>query len=74
MKELYEGLNLSKLDRYKISLKDIKEIVSRLYTVNGITKTPKATDLEDYFNIRKCTINLKDGKRINGYEIISLKE
>ena len=57
----------------RYSLKDIKEIISKIYIFNNITKTPKATDLENYFNIRKCTINLKDGKRINGYEIISLK-
>ena len=59
-------------ERY--SLKNIKKIISKLYTVNGITKTPKATDLEEFFNVRKCTINLKDGKRVNGYEILSLKE
>ena len=57
----------------RYSLKDAKEIISRIYNFNNITKTPKATDLENYFNIRKCTINLKDGKRINGYEILSLK-
>lgn len=57
----------------KYSLKSIKEDLLLIYNKVGITKTPKATDLEDYFNIRKCTINLKDGKRINGYEILSLK-
>ena len=57
----------------RYSLKESKEIISKIYKLNNITKTPKATDLEDYFNIRKCTINLKDGKRINGYEILGLK-
>ena len=57
----------------KYSLKSIKEDLLLIYNKVGITKTPIATDLEDYFNIRKCTINLKDGKRINGYEILSLK-
>ena len=57
----------------KYSLKQIKEIISVVYSDLMISKTAKATDLEDYFNIRKCTINLKDGKRINGYEILSLK-
>ena len=58
-------------ERY--SLKDIKLILATNYSTIGLIKTAKASDLEDYFNIKKCTICQKDGKRINGYEIISLK-
>ena len=36
-------------------------------------KTAKASDLEDYFDVKKCTIYSKDGKKTNGYEILSLK-
>ena len=32
----------------------------------------KATDLENYFEVKKCTINLP-GKRVNGLEIINKK-
>ena len=57
----------------KYPLKQIKEVISKIYLDLGITKTPKASDLEDYFNVKKCTIYPKDGKKTNGYEILSLK-
>jgi hypothetical protein len=72
------GLKQSLVDNFligeKYSLKIIKEGLSKIYSRYGITKTPKATDLEEYFNVKKCTIYPKDGKKTNGYEIISLKE
>ena len=57
----------------KYSLKESKLMISEIYQELNIIKTPKATDLEEYFNIRKC-IMIIDGKRINGYELLSLKE
>ena len=59
----------------KYSKKQIKEMLREFYEENNITKTPKATDLEEYFVLRKCQFVDKDlGKRVDGFEIISLKE
>ena len=55
-------------------LKEIKTKLSEHYLKLGLMKTAKASDLEDYFEVKKCTIYPKDGKKTNGYEIISLKE
>lgn len=56
----------------RYSLLEIKENVSIAYQKLNLSKTPKAVDIEEFFNIKKCTIS-KDGKRVNGYEILSLK-
>ena len=59
----------------KYSKKQIKEELRVFYEKNNITKTPKATDLEEYFVLRKCQFVDKElGKRVEGFEIVSLKE
>ena len=59
----------------KYSTKQIKEMLRKFYEENNITKTPKASDLEQYFNLRPCKFVDKElGKKVNGFEIISLKE
>ena len=57
----------------KITLSGIKDRLGYLYKSISYDKTPKATDLENYFEVKKCTINLP-GKRVNGLEIINRKE
>ena len=54
----------------KITLSGIKDRLGYLYKSISYDKTPKATDLENYFEVKKCTINLP-GKRVNGLEIIN---
>ena len=55
--------------------KDIKQKLKDIYSSLGISKTPKATDLEKYFVIDEVKIsNSKTGKRENGFKIISKKE
>jgi len=59
----------------KYSKATIKEMLRKFYEENNITKTPKATDLEEYFNLRSCQfIEKETGKKVHGFEIISLKE
>ena len=67
------------IDKFKIgeryTLKFIKSELKLIYESLGITKTPKASDLEEYFNVR--SVKFYDSitkKRDSGYEIISLKE
>lgn len=54
--------------------KDIKQKLKDIYFTLGISKTPKASDLEKYFEINEAKItNLVTGKRENGFKIISKK-
>ena len=58
----------------KYSKSEIKEILRTIYEANGYNKTPKANDLEEYFELRSCQITNKiTGKRDAGFEIIKLK-
>ena len=53
----------------------IKETLKNLYKFLGYNKTPKANDLEKYFEIRPCKITNKEtGKKDHGFEIIKRKE
>ena len=52
-----------------------KETLGIIYSSLGYNKTPKANDLEEYFEIKSCLIpNKETGKRDNGFEIIKIKE
>ncbi len=52
-----------------------KEIIGNIYTSLGYNKTPKANDLEEYFELKECKIlNPENGKREHGFEIIKKKE
>ena len=57
----------------RYSKKQIKEMLGEYYEENNITKTPKATDLEQYFNLKPIKLKVND-KWEHGFEIISLKE
>ena len=51
---------------------EIKEKLKEIYSSLSYTKTPKANDLENYFDVKECTI-LKDGKKSAGFEILKEK-
>jgi hypothetical protein len=54
---------------------DIKETLRSIYESLGYDKTPKASDLEMYFELRSCQIKNKEtGKKDHGFEIIKQKE
>jgi len=58
----------------KYSTKQIKEMLRKFYEENNIIKTPKASDLEEYFNLRPCQFIDKElGKKVNGFLILSKK-
>jgi hypothetical protein len=56
------------------SVKDIKNTLKAIYDSLGINKTPKATDLLEYYNVleRKMTDSVTK-KRIASYQLISIK-
>ena len=51
----------------------IKTRLNEIYNEVGYKIKAKATDLNNYFNTKTCTINLDGGKRINGLKILSKK-
>ena len=58
----------------KITKKEIKERLKKLYDSISYFKTPRAIDIGDYFIIKTVDIkNEKTGKRDKGYEILSIK-
>ena len=53
---------------------DIKETLRKIYEDLGYDKTPKASDLEEYFELHPCQIKNKEtGKKDNGFEILKKK-
>ena len=59
----------------KYFTKQIKEMLRKFYEENNISKTPKASDLEQYFNLKSVKLkNLESNKWEHGFEIVSLKE
>lgn len=58
----------------RYTFKDIKLSLRNLYTSLGLSKNPKATDIDNYFNTENTRIpNPETGKRDNGYLIVSRK-
>lgn len=59
----------------RITLANLKEYFKNLYFNLGITtKTPKASDIEEWFVVKKVQITDKVTKKINnGYELLNLK-
>jgi len=58
----------------KYSKAYIKETLREFYKENDIPKTPKASDLEEFFELKDCKVKNSDGKWENGFEIIKIKE
>ena len=76
--ENYSDLEKEIFCQFKPGDKDtkvnIKNKIGQIYQKVGYTKTPKATDLEQYFEIRTCRISNKlTGKKDAGFEIIKKK-
>ncbi len=61
----------------RISLLEIKDRLRKIYNNigdGGYSKSPKASDLEKYFELKSVKVlNKETGKRDNGYEILSKK-
>lgn len=57
----------------KISRPETKSKLEELYKEIGYKKTPKATDLEEWFELRECTLTV-DGKKTRGFELIKKKQ
>lgn len=58
----------------RYTLKEIKEKLGEIYSSLNISKTPKASDLEEYFEVKKVLLyDSNTKKRDSGLEIIKIK-
>ena len=58
----------------KYTLKEVKSVLSKVYSSQGLSKSPKASDLENYFELSPVLLtNPKTKKREHGYKIIKRK-
>lgn len=60
--------------KVRYTLKDIKTRLREIYTKFGMTKTAKASDINEWFRTKTVTIIDEAKNKINGFEILSLKE
>ena len=64
------------LDKFKLkdklSKKLIKTILASIYLKLSLKRTAKASDLEEWFDLRSVNF-MENGKKVNGFEIIALK-
>ena len=62
----------------KLSLSNIKNVLGNIYTEINYQKTPKANDIEKYFEIKEVSLfdKKEDGsrKRIKAYELLKSRE
>ena len=58
----------------RYSNKDIKQCLTNIYSRLGLYKTPKTTDLNEFFEVKKVQIFSSDrSSKENGLEILRLK-
>ena len=69
-KEIY--FNFKEGDKFTMA--DLKIKISNIYGNVGYSKSPKATDILEYFEAKKCKINIEDEngnkKRTDGFELL----
>ncbi len=66
------------LNRFSVGQKytkaEIKSNLGEIYNKMKLIKTPKASDLEEYYDLKSCQLTNKEtGKRDHGFEIIKKK-
>lgn len=57
----------------RLSRKEIKDKLKNIYKMKGINRTPKATDIEEWFDVRTATVLSDKGKQLRGFELIRIK-
>ena len=70
-----KSLNSIIYDRFEIGQKysksSAKSLLQEIYDNSGVSRTAKASDLSDYFEMRECKVlNKETGKRDAGFEIL----
>lgn len=57
----------------RYSRKDAKGMLKNILDFFGLSRTPKATELEKWLDIKPAFIMLDDGKKDHGFEILGIK-
>ena len=59
----------------RLTLLEIKDRLANLYSSINYKRSPKATDILEFFEVKDSTITLKDGsgRRLRGYKLIQKK-
>ena len=57
-----------------ISVADLKLKIAEIYKEVGYNKTPKATEILNWFDIKKIKIRTQTGDRVNGFELEKKKK
>ena len=58
----------------KIPNSNIKSTLANLYSSINYNKTPKANDLEEFFEVRPCKLTMPDKTRSHGLELVDVKQ
>ena len=67
---IYSNFNVG--ERYLYT--NIKKILETIYSSNNYEKTPKAKDIEEFFEVKHCQVtNRETGKREHGYLLLNKK-
>ncbi len=73
--DLKDKIYLNYKEGNKYSRNSVKEDLQKLYDSLNYTKTAKASDLDEYFEVKDCKIlNKETGKYDRGFELIKRKE
>jgi hypothetical protein len=73
--DLKDKIYLNYKEGNKYSRNSVKEDLQKLYDSLNYTKTAKASDLDEYFEVKECKIlNKETGKYDRGFELIKRKE
>ena len=70
--ELFLGLQRTFEIGKRYSNKEIKSLLKDLYTISNYEATPKASDLQDYFEIKPVKVD-EGNKKVHGLEILGYK-
>ena len=71
---LYDSIYSSFKEGDKLSLANIKSKLDYLYKSINYQSTPKVSDINNFFEIKKCKITMEDKRRVDGYELLKSKE
>ena len=55
----------------KYSNQEAKELIKQVYSDLGYSKSPKATDLGEFYNLKKLKFVNTSGKSVNGFKLIN---
>ena len=73
---LYDSIYSEFKEGEKYTLSELKQKIKSIYSSINYSSTPKASDIEKFFEIKSCQFSvLVDGKRkrVNGYELLKSK-